>query len=246
MADLHANFAYSTVLTAPSPAASGTSLVVQSGDGAKFPSVSFNATVWPVGVNPTTTNAEIVRVTAISTDTFTITRTQESTSARTIVVGDQIAATITKKTLTDAETPDSDVTLTTTDVTNNNVTSTKHGFAPKSPADGTLFLNGLATPTYTSPRIQNVVSKTTTYTATTADDVILHTAAAAWTLTLYTAVGNTGKILYIKRTDASNTTNFCTVDANASETIDGNLTYKMLTQYETLKIVSDGSNWLII
>lgn len=102
--DAHANLAYSTVLTAPSPATSGTSLVVQSGDGAKFPAVPFNATVWPISQQPTTTNAEIVRVTNISTDTLTITRTQESTSARTIGVGDQIAATITKKTLTDIET----------------------------------------------------------------------------------------------------------------------------------------------
>ncbi len=54
-------------------------------------------------MQPTTANSEIVRVTAISTDTFTITRAQESTSARTIVVGDQIADTITVKTLTDVE-----------------------------------------------------------------------------------------------------------------------------------------------
>ena len=102
--DAHKNFAYSTVATAPSPASSGTSLVVASGDGSKFPAVPFNATVWPASSQPTTANAEIVRVTNVSTDTFTITRTQESTSARTIVVGDQIAATITAKTLTDVET----------------------------------------------------------------------------------------------------------------------------------------------
>lgn len=101
--DAHKNFAYSTVATAPSPASSGTSLILQAGDGAKFPTPPFNATVWPVGVNPLTTNAEIVRVTAISTDTLTITRAQESSSARSIVVGDQIAATITKKTITDIE-----------------------------------------------------------------------------------------------------------------------------------------------
>lgn len=101
--DSHKNFAYSTVLTAPSPADTGTSLVVQSGDGTKFPTAPFNATVWPTGVQPLTTNAEIVRVTVISTDTFTITRAQESSTARSIVVGDQIAATITAKTLTDAE-----------------------------------------------------------------------------------------------------------------------------------------------
>lgn len=103
MADAHKNLAYSTVLTAPSPATSGTSLVVQSGKGADFPAVPFNVTVWPAGAIPLNTNAEIVRVTAISTDTFTITRTQESTSARIIVVGDQIAASITAKTLKDIE-----------------------------------------------------------------------------------------------------------------------------------------------
>ncbi len=42
----------------------------------------------------------------------------------------------------------SDATITTTDITTNNVTSTKHGFAPKSPADATQFLNGATTPAY--------------------------------------------------------------------------------------------------
>lgn len=103
MADNHKNFAFSNVATAPSPADSGTSLVVTAGHGTKFPTVPFNATVWPAGVQPLTSNAEIVRVTEISTDTFTITRTQESTSARSIIVGDQIANTITALALTDAE-----------------------------------------------------------------------------------------------------------------------------------------------
>jgi hypothetical protein len=101
--DAHANLAISTVATAPVPAASGTSLVVAAGQGALFPAVPFNATVWPVGTIPSTTNAEIVRVTLIVGDTLTITRTQESTSARTIIIGDQIANTITAKVLTDIE-----------------------------------------------------------------------------------------------------------------------------------------------
>lgn len=103
MADAHANFAYSTVATAPVPAASGTSLVVAAGQGALFPAVPFNVTVWPAGVLPLASNAEIVRVTNIAVDTLTITRTQEGSSARTIVVGDQIAATVTAKTLSDVE-----------------------------------------------------------------------------------------------------------------------------------------------
>lgn len=103
MSDAHVNFGYSTVLTAPSPASSGLSLVVQSGDGAKLPVPPFNMTVWPTGVQPLTGNAEIVRVTAITSDTLTITRQQEGTSARSIVVGDQISNTITAKVLTDVE-----------------------------------------------------------------------------------------------------------------------------------------------
>jgi hypothetical protein len=91
MASARKNFAYSTVLTAPSPATSGTSVVVQSGDGAKFPAVPFPVTIWPAGVQPISTNAEIATVTAISTDTFTITRTQEGSTNRSVVVGDQIA-----------------------------------------------------------------------------------------------------------------------------------------------------------
>lgn len=101
--DGHKNFSYSTVATAPSPATSGTSLVVQSGDGALFPAVPFNATIWPTGASSTAANAEIVRVTGISTDTLTIVRAQEGSSARSVVVGDQIAASITSKVVTDIE-----------------------------------------------------------------------------------------------------------------------------------------------
>lgn len=100
--DAHANFALTTLATAPS-GTSGTSCAVAPGTGSRFPTVPFNATIWPSGVNPTTANAEIVRVTARSTDDLTIVRAQEGTSARTHATGYQIAATITKKTLTDAE-----------------------------------------------------------------------------------------------------------------------------------------------
>ncbi len=101
--DNHKNLAYSTVATAPSPATSGTTLVLQAGDGAIFPAAPFNVTIWPTGVAPLVSNAEIARVTGKSTDTLTITRAQEGTSARTVIVGDQIAATITVKTITDIE-----------------------------------------------------------------------------------------------------------------------------------------------
>lgn len=101
--DQHANFAYSTIATAPSPASSGTSLVVHAGDGGLFPAAPFNVIIWPFGAIPNVANSEIVRVTNVSADTFTIARDQEGTSPRSVVVGDQIALTITKKNITDIE-----------------------------------------------------------------------------------------------------------------------------------------------
>lgn len=88
--ELGKNFQTSTVATAPSPATSGTSLVVAAGEGTRFDTPPFNAVIAPADAEPTPANAEIVRVTARSTDTLTITRTQESSSARTVVVGDRI------------------------------------------------------------------------------------------------------------------------------------------------------------
>ncbi len=101
------NFSYGVVATPPSPASSGTSLVLGSGQGANFPdpaTANYNVVVWPAGVAPTIANAEIVRVTGKSTDTLTITRTQESTSARTIVAGDQVMLADTAKVYTDMQT----------------------------------------------------------------------------------------------------------------------------------------------
>lgn len=103
MPDLHKNFAYSTIATIPSPAVSGTSFIVQLGAGTNYPAVPFNGTVWPTNSQPSNTNAEIVRVTAITTDTMTIVRAQEGTTARTIIAGDQFSANITKKTFDDIE-----------------------------------------------------------------------------------------------------------------------------------------------
>lgn len=92
MANNYSDLSTSTVLTAPSPAASGTSLVVQSGHGTRFPSTSFYATVHPDYTYPTFDNAEIVLVTNVSTDTFTITRAQKSSSAQSIATGWRISA----------------------------------------------------------------------------------------------------------------------------------------------------------
>lgn len=98
----HKNFALSTVAVAPSPASSGLSLVVQTGDGALFPTGTFPAVVYPNGSFPTAANAEVVTA-SVSGDTFTLVRAQEGSAARTIVVGDVIDAGITAGVLQAAE-----------------------------------------------------------------------------------------------------------------------------------------------
>jgi hypothetical protein len=76
------NFAKSTVSAGYDNLA--TSIVLSTGGGAKFPTPPFNAVWWNVTdySDPSDDpNVEIVRVTAISGDTLTITRGQEGTSA---------------------------------------------------------------------------------------------------------------------------------------------------------------------
>jgi hypothetical protein len=78
------NFAKVTVSTGYD--ASATSIALTTGHGVKFPAPPFNATWWNSTDYPDPSddpNVEIVRVTAIVTDTLTVTRAQESISAST-------------------------------------------------------------------------------------------------------------------------------------------------------------------
>jgi hypothetical protein len=78
------NFAKVTVSTGYDAVA--TTIVLTTGHGAKLPTAPFNAVWWNAtdfGDPADDPNAEIIRVTNISTDTLTVTRAQESTSAAT-------------------------------------------------------------------------------------------------------------------------------------------------------------------
>jgi hypothetical protein len=99
--DQYKNLALAVIATPPSPATTGTSLTVTAGQAAWLPPPPFNATVFDPKVLPTPANAEIVRVTAVAGNTLTIARTQEGSAARTIVAGDNLAATFTVKFVSD-------------------------------------------------------------------------------------------------------------------------------------------------
>ena len=103
MPDAKKNYVWGSVATAPSPATSGLSLTLSTGQGALLATPPFNATVCPQGQRPTTTNAETIRVTAVAGDVLTIARAQEGSSARTILVGDDVIFGPTAKSFTDIE-----------------------------------------------------------------------------------------------------------------------------------------------
>lgn len=91
----------------------------------------------------------------------------------------------------------------------------------------------------------SVVSKTANYTITTSDSVVLCDASGgAFTITLPAASGLTGRRFDVKKTDSSALA--VTIDGNASETIDGSTTIALTTQYESVTLLCDGSNWRII
>lgn len=128
--------------------------------------------------------------------------------------------------------------------------STANTYVTKSVGTDGLFLRADSSQaggvTWASPSgsALSVTTKTGSYTATTSDDVIL-ASGAAFTITLYAASGNSGKVLRIKKTDSS-FSNIITIDGNSTETIDGAATTTLDTQYEEVTLVCDGSNWHVL
>lgn len=90
-----------------------------------------------------------------------------------------------------------------------------------------------------------VRSVTTTDSPTTADD-ILNLSGASFTVTIPTAIGNTGKVLTLKHL-GSNLSQIYTLNSTSGQTIGGLASgvYKLATNGEKLEIYSDGSNWQI-
>lgn len=84
---------------------STTTVTVATGGGANLPSLGageyFYATITDID-----DNFEIVKVTARSTDTLTVVRAQESTTAKSFVSGSRVENRITAQSLVDATTAD--------------------------------------------------------------------------------------------------------------------------------------------
>lgn len=98
---LFANNAFSTLASGITDA--DVSLTVAGGDGALFPSISGTDYFYATLID-TSNNLEIIKCTARSTDTLTIERGAESTTARAYSAGDRIELRITAAGLTDVVT----------------------------------------------------------------------------------------------------------------------------------------------
>lgn len=81
---------------------------------------------------------------------------------------------------------------------------------------------------------------TTTDTATAADHILDCT--GTFTQTLFSAASLAGKEIVVKNSG----TGTITVDGSGSETIDDGLTATLSSQYESISLISDGTNWIII
>ena len=96
--------------------------------------------------------------------------------------------------------------------------------------------------------MRRVRTVTAAYTATLEDDVIVANGAAPFTITLPTAAAafdtatSTGKQLIFVNRD----TDDATIDGAGSETINGATTFVLDVQYETVALISDGTEWYTI
>lgn len=146
-----------------------------------------------------------------------------------------------------------------------------HGAAPTTPVNGDIWSttggfffrqNGatvqfadlssaqtLASKTLTSPIINGyrvaITTRTTGYTATTSDyGILCNATTAAFTITLPTAASVGGRQYFIKKVDSS--ANAITIATTASQTIEGVTTRTLTAQWQSLHVMSDGANWVII
>lgn len=84
-------------------------------------------------------------------------------------------------------------------------------------------------------------NKTATYTIDD-QDCIINCTSNTFTVTLPTSVGLTGQFFVIKNSGNG----IITIEADAAETIDGELFKVLAVQYESITVVSDGANWIIV
>ncbi|MFZ9751549.1 MAG: hypothetical protein ACO3CN_05555, partial [Candidatus Nanopelagicales bacterium] len=102
--------------------------------------------------------------------------------------------------------------------------------------------NGAVTHQKISRSVVNISSTALALTQHACDIVLMSAASSNAAATL--PAPTTGAVIVFKRTDSSNNT--CTITQNASETIDGAASMQLYYQYESVTLVSDGTNWFVV
>lgn len=102
---------------------------------------------------------------------------------------------------------------------------------------GPAWTEGSTTATTTLP----LTNQTGAYTIDNTDCVVNCT-ANTFTVTLPTAVGAEGQYFVIKNSG----TGVITIDGDGSETIDGQGSKTLAIQYESMTVISNGANWLVV
>ena len=100
---------------------------------------------------------------------------------------------------------------------------------------------------FVGPFFLSYVGVSGSYNMTTSDTLIVCDASSGpVTVTLISASGNSGQYVYIKD-NGSATTNSVTINPANGETIDGETSLSIIRSYDSVTLVSDGTNeWLII
>ena len=106
---------------------------------------------------------------------------------------------------------------------------------------------GTITPTSTLQNLGSLGLNITTvtsaaYTITSTDHVIVANPTVNATVTLPTAIGISGRIYSVK----NNSTFSITIAAFGAETIDGAPNFILSSQYQSITLISDGTNWSIV
>lgn len=103
---------------------------------------------------------------------------------------------------------------------------------------GPAWTPSTATGTTTLP----LTNRTGTYLIDSSTDCVVNCTANTFTVTLPTAVGIEGQYFVIKNSG----TGVITIDGDGSETIDGATNKTLSVQYESMTLVSNGANWIIV
>ena len=89
-----------------------------------------------------------------------------------------------------------------------------------------------------------------TFTASTSalitDNILVYTGTAAATVTLPTAAGISGRSYQVKNASLTGPTPLVTIATTASQTIDGLTSWTLPSLYQTVTVISNGTNWSVV